>query len=296
MVYVLVMVRTFSYIIYKVLRFLNIAFFKITNRSFLIWFTEFLEKDSYKNLVILNKKVRFFAPNYITNRLVDEFFTKEPETIEWIDSFKKGNNKIIFWDVGANIGIYSIYASLKHSDIEVVSFEPSTSNLRILTRNISINKLEQKIKINQFPLSNKENKYNLFKEEKFIEGTASHTWGENYNFEGKSFEAENNYKIYGTTINYLLDNNILNIPNYIKIDVDGIEHLILEGASKYLGNSKLKSFSLELNENFLDQTETVLKIMKENNFDLKHKKRAEYLEDYKDERMKKIYNYVFERK
>ena len=51
-----------------------------------------------------------------------------------------------------------------------------------------------------------------------------------------------------------------------------------------------------LNENFLDQTETVLKIMKENNFDLKHKKRAEYLEDYKAERMKKIYNYVFERK
>ena len=92
------MVRTFSYIIYKILRFLNILFFKITNRSFLIWFTEFIEKDSYKNLNILGKNIRFFAPNYITNRLVDEFFTKEPETIEWIDSFKE-DEKILFFGI-----------------------------------------------------------------------------------------------------------------------------------------------------------------------------------------------------
>ena len=290
------MVKTFSYIIYKILRFFNILFFKITNRSFLIWFSEFLEKDSYKKLNIFNKNIRFFAPNYVTNRLVDEFFTKEPETIEWIDSFKKDENKIIFWDIGANIGIYSIYAALKHSNIDVVSFEPSTSNLRILSRNISINKLEEKIKINQFPLSNKENKYNIFREEKFIEGTALHTWGENFNFEGKTFEPANNYKIYGTPINYLLDNKILEIPDYIKIDVDGIEHLILEGSTKYLKNSKIKSLSMELNEKFEKQIDTVLKIMKENNFALKHKKRAEYLEDYKDLRMEKIYNYVFEKK
>ena len=53
---------------------------------------------------------------------------------------------------------------------------------------------------------------------------------------------------------------------------------------------------MELNEKFEKQIDTVLKIMKENNFALKHKKRAEYLEDYKDLRMEKIYNYVFEKK
>ena len=290
-----IMVKKLSYLIYKILRILDIFFHKIINRSFLIWFSEFIENDSYKKIKILDKEVKFFAPNYITNRLVNEFFTKEPETLEWIDSFKEREDKIIFWDIGANIGIYSIYASLKYSNIEVVSFEPSTSNLRILTRNISINKLEEKIKINQFPLSNIENKYKIFKEEKFIEGVALHTWGENYNFEGKSFDPANSYKIYGTTINYLIDNNILNVPNYIKIDVDGIEHLILQGASKHLQNPKIKSFSIELNENFKEQLESVLNTMKENNFIFKHKKRAEDLADYKDLRMNKIYNYVFER-
>ena len=74
------------------------------------------------------------------------------------------------------------------------------------------------------------------------------------------------YQILGTTINNLIDNKILEIPDYIKIDVDGIEHLILEGGSKYLKNNKLKSLSVEINENFRDQYEKVLKIMRENEF------------------------------
>ena len=285
------MVRKLSYLIYKILKILDIFFHKITGRSFLIWFSEFIENDSYKKIKILDRDVKFFVPNYITNWLIDEFYTKEPETLEWIDSFEKKENKIIFWDIGANIGIYSIYASLKYSNIEVVSFEPSTSNLRILTRNISINKLEEKIKVNQFPLSNVENKYLMFNEGKFIEGVGMHAWGENYNFEGKYFNPVNNYKIYGTTINYLLNNNILAIPNYIKIDVDGIEHLILRGASKYLKNPNIKSLSIELNENFKEQIDSAFNIMKENNFNFKHKKHAaSTLNVYKD-----IYNYVFER-
>ena len=284
------MVRKLSYLIYKVLKILDIFFHKITGRSFLIWFSEFIESDSYKKIKILDRNIKFFVPNYITNWLIDEFYTKEPETLEWIDSFEKKENKIIFWDIGANIGLYSIYASLKYPNIEVVSFEPSTNNLRILTRNISINKLEEKIKVNQFPLSNVENKYLMFKEEKFIEGVALHTWGENYNFEGKSFNATNNYKIYGTTINYLLDNNILAIPNYIKIDVDGIEHLILRGASKYLKNPNIKSLSIELDESFKKQFDSAFNTMKENNFNFKHKKRVSTLDVYKG-----IYNCVFER-
>src|SRR6516225_6500482 len=37
---------------------------------------------------------------------------KEPETIEWIDSFRAGD---VFWDVGANVGLYSLYAAVVRS-------------------------------------------------------------------------------------------------------------------------------------------------------------------------------------
>jgi len=35
-------------------------------------------------------------------------------------------------------------------------------------------------------------------------------------------------------MNFLIKNSILEIPDYIKIDVDGIEHLILEGGGEFL--------------------------------------------------------------
>ena len=77
------------------------------------------------------------------------------------------------------------------------------------------------------------------KEGDFVEGGALNSFGEDFNFEGGSFNAQNNYQVYGTTINYLLKSNILLIPDYIKIDVDGLEHFILEGGDKFLGDKKV---------------------------------------------------------
>ena len=253
------------------------------------------KEETYTSIIIDNNKVKFFTPNEMTKWRVDTFFTKEPETLEWIDSFDK-KEKIIFWDIGSNIGLYSIYAALRFKNIEVVAFEPSTSNLRVLSRNISINKLENKIKITQIPLTNKENQYLLLREKEFIEGGALNSFGEKFDFEGKEFEGQNNYKVYGTSINYLIRNNILKVPNYIKIDVDGIEHLILDGASEYLNNNNIKSLSIELNENFEDQYNEVMKIMKNSNFNLKHKKKAlRTNKQDQDEKFLKTYNFVFDR-
>ena len=77
-----------------------------------------------------------------------------------------------------------------------------------------------------------------------------------------------NYSILGTNIDYLIENKILDIPDYIKIDVDGLEHIILKGAKKLLKNKKLRKISIELNENFKEQYQTVNKIMKKNGFKL----------------------------
>ena len=45
-----------------------------------------------------------FYSNRLVEWRVDTFFTKEPETLEWIDGFEKKDN-LIFWDIGANIGL-----------------------------------------------------------------------------------------------------------------------------------------------------------------------------------------------
>lgn len=288
-----IVVKKLSLFCFKILSFLDKIFNIITKRSILVWFKEFIQNESYKKIQILNQKINFFIPNQLVEWRVDTFHTKEPETLEWIDTFDKSGD-FIFWDIGANIGLYSIYNSLKHKKSQTISFEPSTSNLRVLSRNISINNLFDRIKIFTAPLTKGENKFLIMKEGEFQEGGALNSFGENFDFEGKKFSSKMNYQIYGTNINYLIDNKILDIPDYIKIDVDGIEHLILEGGNKYLSNKKIKSLSIEINENFTEQHEKVIEIMKKNDFKILHKKHNEDL--FKNDPYNKfirIFNYIF---
>ena len=138
------MVKRFTFFFFKFIVFLNFLFFKITKRNFLFYLKQFLREDSYQTIKILGQNIYFFVPNSLTKWRVDTFFSKEPETLEWIDNFKNvQGKKIIFWDIGGNIGLYSIYAALKYKSIDVTTFEPSTSNLQVLSRNISINKLNK---------------------------------------------------------------------------------------------------------------------------------------------------------
>ena len=68
------------------------------------------------------------------------FLTKEPDTIEWIEKF---NEKDVFLDVGANIGIYSLYAAKKVS--KVWALEPESLNYAMLNLNILITNYHQKL-------------------------------------------------------------------------------------------------------------------------------------------------------
>ncbi len=287
------MLKKFSYFIYKIIFILDRIIFFIFKKNFLIWLKDFIHEDSYKSLNILNKKVNFFVPNSLVNWRINTFYKKEPETLEWIDSFVK-NDKIVFWDIGSNVGLYSIYNALKNANSITIAFEPSTSNLRVLSRNVSINNLQDKILIMPIALTDKENKILTMHEGRFFEGGALNSFGENYNYEGKSFETEMKYKILGTSINNLIENNILEIPDYIKIDVDGIEHIILKGGDKFLSNNKIKSLLIEVNENFEQQYEAVLSIMKKNGFKILKKKNNESLFDFdSNNTFSKVFNYIF---
>ena len=285
------MVKKLLYLFFSLLVFLDKNFKSITKRSILVLFNDFIQERSYKSIKILGKEINFFVPNQLLEWRVDTYFSKEPETLEWIDSFQVKEN-LIFWDIGANIGLYSIYNSLKHPKSTTIAFEPSSSNLRILTRNISINNLEKNIKVVSIPLTNKENIFQEMQEGQFVEGGALNSFGEKFDFEGKEFKPTMKYNLLGTTINYFLENSILDIPDYIKIDVDGIEHLILEGGDKFLNDKKVKSLSIEINENFKEQYDKVLNLMNKYEFKLLRKK---HNHDMFSEQSKfnKTFNYIF---
>lgn len=288
------MFKKFSYTLYKLIKFIDFFFRFIFKRSFISWFKDFSMEDSYKSIKIHEKKIKFFIPNHLTEWRVDTLFTKEPETIAWIDKFKN-DKKIIFWDIGSNIGLYSVYAAVRHQECKVVSFEPSSNNLRVLTRNISINNLENSIKVFTNPLTDKGKKFLMMQHNEFNEGGALNSFGENYNFEGKKQFYPMNYQLLGFSINDILDNKFLEIPDYIKIDVDGIEHLILSGAGVYLKDKKIKSISVEINENFNKQFQDVIDIMHNNDFVFFDKKQNDELKNSNGP-FSKSFNYIFNKK
>ena len=284
------LVKKIFFLIYYIILLFDKIIHLILRKRILYWFKEFFEKDSYKKKNILGRDIIFFTPNEITDWRINTFFTKEPETLEWIDSFK--GEKIVFWDIGANIGLYSLYAAIKHPNIEIVSFEPSVNNLRILSRNIYKNNFFKQIKIFQLPLSEQENTFSNMNEMEFIEGWSMSTFGESKDFEGSIFKPNHAYKLFGTNINYLLDKKILKFPNYIKIDVDGIEHKILLGANNHLKNNDLKSLSIELNENYDEQFNSVNNLMIKNNFTIKQRKQGKI---QKDQKFLKTFNFIFDK-
>lgn len=287
--------KKISFIIYKILKLFDSFFKNFFNKSFLIFFNEFFNNDLYIKKKINEKKMIFFTPNSIIKWRVDTILSKEPETIEWIDSFKSDSKeKIIFWDIGANIGLYSLYAASKHKNIQVFSFEPSSSNLRVLSRNISINNFYDKIIINQFPLSSEKFGYAYMNEPNFTEGWAMNSFGLPLDYRGDKFDVEQKYKMLGLSIDFILGNKFLEVPNYIKIDVDGIEDKILEGGINSLNHVNLKSVSIELNENYTSQYNNVFNSMKKIGLDYKQKKHANIYDD--DQRFSNLYNYLFEKK
>ena len=277
------------FLLYIIDKFINLFAKKF---QFLLYLKEVIESKSYKEQNINGERIKFFIPNKATNLRVKRIFSKEPGTIEWINNFNS-NNKTIFWDIGSNIGLFAIYASVKHKNLEVFCFEPSTSNLRTLSRNISINNLQNRITINQFPLSKKDNSYQILNEEYFQEGSSNNTFGENFGHDGNKINEKNSYKVFGNSLNNLIENKILEIPDYIKIDVDGIEHLILESADKFLKSSKIKSISVEINEKFIDQKERVEKVLQNNHFLFVSKNNSN---DNPESKIKNTYNYIFEKK
>ena len=211
------MIKLISRIIYFFLNVLNFLFNKVFKRDILVWIKFFIEQDAYKKIKLESgKELTLFSPNFLVDILIKDFYLKEPETLEWIDNFKK-REKIIFWDIGSNIGLYSIYAAVNFKNIEVISFEPSTSNLRILSRNISINNLENKIKIFQLPLGFYKNKFLDFYERKFNEGESHNSLNENIDFEGKKINPQINIRYFQQILIKLLKIKYLRYQIILKL-------------------------------------------------------------------------------
>jgi FkbM family methyltransferase len=182
--------------------------------------------------------------NWITHFRWYTFKTKEPETIYFLDNYLK--EKDTFVDIGANVGVFSIYAAKRFKSINVISFEPEASNLAILKQNIVENNLTDKIIIYGVGLSDRVGLSKLHLQD-FTSGAALHSES-NVSIE-RSVEGGNPILwaegIYTVTLDYFRE-HLEVFPNVLKIDTDGSEYKILLGAKELLRNPELRAIIIEM--------------------------------------------------
>lgn len=181
--------------------------------------------------------------SWITHYRWATYNGKEPETLSWIDEWVRDGD--VFFDIGANVGVYTIYAALRHPKARVVAFEPEYANLHLLRDNIVENGLRERVETYSIALSNCSGISRLHIQD-FTPGSALHT--ESRGSLGQTLSRQPviwREGIYTLTLDDFCDQASLQ-PDCMKIDVDGTEPKILEGAVKTLNSSRLRSLIIEL--------------------------------------------------
>lgn len=229
--------------------------------------------------------LKFFCPGTIPEWRARTLLTKEPETIEWINTFDKED---VLWDIGANVGVYSLYAALR--GIRVCAFEPAPGNYYILSRNIELNGFDERIQ--SFCLAfNDETRLDSFYMANTELGGALSTFGEAMDWKGESFTPQFKQSMLGFTIDGFISQFSPTFPNHIKIDVDGIEKKIVESALQTFSNKLLKSVLVELNVE-LDECAEVVDLMKNHGLNLFKREHAPMFDSGE---FSSVYNHIFVR-
>lgn len=107
----------------------------------------------HKPLDYAKEKILIDVSSGIEKSIRTRSCAKEPETVQWIETFQKGD---VFWDIGANIGAYSLVAAkYHHGQVPVVAIEPSFLNFSQLCKNIALNQCDDSITPFNIALSKK---------------------------------------------------------------------------------------------------------------------------------------------
>ncbi len=163
--------------------------------------------------------------------------TKQPGTIEWIDAFEPGS---VFWDVGANVGVYALYAGLR-GDTRVVAFEPAAVNYFLLAANCETNRLDGRVDCLLVGLGTGKAVGRL--------AVSQFAPADSFTFRAKADEPiRARQAALVLSMDQLVEEFGVEPPNYIKIDVPGLTEDIIAGGARTLRRPEVRQLHIEMRE------------------------------------------------
>lgn len=176
---------------------------------------------------------------------------KEPETVAWLESVLRPGD--VFYDIGANVGAYSLIACGAAPACRAYAFEPGFASFAALCTNVALNDLGGRV----FPLNlalAEETRLGTFHYSDIAPGAALHRLIDCLDCEDGASDpppaAPASFR--QSVVCYRLDQAVgelgLEPPNHIKLDVDGAELAVLRGAGQLLGHRDLVSLLVEVDD------------------------------------------------
>ena len=230
----------------------------------------FLKKTSSK---VINGSITISVPDYrgefeidfrsdILHRLLI-YNDYEREIVKLIEKYINPNMDVL--DVGSNIGLHSVlFSKIINSNRRVLAFEPTPHAFKFLLKNIKHNKAEHNIIVYNGIATDKEGFYDL----NVIEGMEEYSAIGKINHPNVVEKKAKTIKVKGNTIDALVEEYNLN-PGLIKIDTEGAENFVFNGALKTIGKYKPIIIS-ELSTNILKlsglSSETIINQLKNFNY------------------------------
>ena len=187
-------------------------------------------------------QVVFKTPNQLSLDRVRTLYSKEPFTIRWLNGLAPES---VLLDVGANIGLYSVYAATARR-CRVYAFEPESQNFALLNRNIQANGLDARITAFPCALSDRVGLDRLYLS-RFETGGSCHSFGAEVDFKLETRVSPFAQGCASWTLDAAVAAGTLPAPRYVKIDVDGFEHKVIAGARETLAGPGVEALLIEVN-------------------------------------------------
>ena len=186
--------------------------------------------------------MQFYLPNTHCEWRVKTFYTKEPDTVEWIRGMKPGE---VLFDIGANIGLYTMLAWKQ--GLTVFAFEPEAQNFAVLNRTLALNQVG-KDRVVAFPFCISDSmRVDTLRLSQMVAGGSCHSFASDANYKRE----EKQWAFEQGTVGFTLDALVFEIgmpqPHHIKIDVDGFEDKVLGGAKRTIEG--VRSLLVEMDSN-----------------------------------------------
>lgn len=192
-----------------------------------------INPKKYQEIILKTRFGNFWIRKIMIDLIIASPSFEKLDLIKLINlieqSLKKGK-KVLFIDIGADFGKYTIavgnYCKKYSSRLQIISFEPEIISYKLLKANTKLNKLTN-VKVFNRALSNKKKLQNFYIEETMNMLISFKMYS--YKSVKISTQKLNEYTPY-------LKSKYDEV--YIKLDVEGHEMEVLEGSQKFINKAK----------------------------------------------------------